>query len=176
MAAPVAIAVYSFAFLILIIYTIDAIVQWRNPREESWKYFSVQVILIICIFIGEVVLVVYNEKEVKPAILHGLQALSLLLSLTIDVRVFPEANSHVLTIDTGYDVFEAIPWSGTPLGLSEIFPMGVLLHESRCVSLVLVGLCLYPAWRSRGKKSYICRCCNYYRSLLSRLLLASSDP
>lgn len=93
MAASVAIAVYSFAFLILIIYTIDAIVQWRNPRGESWKYFSVQVILIICIFKGEVVLVVYNEKEVKPAILHGLQALSLLLSLIIDVRVFPEANS-----------------------------------------------------------------------------------
>jgi hypothetical protein len=72
MAAPVAITVYSFAFLILIIYTIDAIVQWRNPREESWKYFSVQVILIICIFISEVILIIYNEKEVKPAILHGL--------------------------------------------------------------------------------------------------------
>jgi hypothetical protein len=72
MAVPVAIAVYSFAFLILILYTIDAIVQWRNPRGESWKYFSVQVVLIICIFTGEVVLVVYNEKEVKPAILHGL--------------------------------------------------------------------------------------------------------
>jgi hypothetical protein len=111
MAALVAIAVYSFAFLILIIYTTDAIVQWRNPRGESWKYFSVQGILIICIFIGEVVLVVYNEKEVKPAILHGLQALSLLLSLIIDVRVSPEANSCILTIDTGYDVFEALPWS-----------------------------------------------------------------
>jgi hypothetical protein len=175
MAALVAIVVYSFAFLILILYIIDAIVQWRYPRGKSWKYFSVQVILIICIFTGEVILVVYNEKEVKPAILHGLQALSLLLSLTIHVRVFPEANPHVLTIDTGYDGFEAIPWSCTPLGLSEIFPMGILLHESRCVSLVLVGLCLYPAWRSRGKKSYICRYCNYYRSLLSRLLLASSN-
>jgi NADH:ubiquinone oxidoreductase subunit 6 (subunit J) len=98
MAAPVAIAVYSLAFLILILYTIDAFVQWRNPREESWKYFTVQGILIICIFTGEVVLVVYNEKEVKPAILHGLQALSLLLSLIIDVRVFLEANSPVLTI------------------------------------------------------------------------------
>jgi hypothetical protein len=98
MAAPVAIVVYSFAFLILILYTIDAIVQWRNPRGESWTYFSVQVILIICIFISEVVLVIYSAKEVKPAILHSLQALSLLLSLIINVRVFPEANSHVLTI------------------------------------------------------------------------------
>jgi hypothetical protein len=32
MVAPVAIAVYTFAFLISILYTIDAIVQWRNPR------------------------------------------------------------------------------------------------------------------------------------------------
>jgi len=93
MAAPVAMAVYSFAFLILILYTTDAIIQWRNPRGESWKYFSVQGILIICIFTGEVVLIVYNEMEVKPAILHGLQALSLLLSLIIDVRFSPEANS-----------------------------------------------------------------------------------
>jgi hypothetical protein len=72
MAALVAIAVYSFAFLILIIYTIDAIIQWRNPRGKSWKYFSIQGILIICIFTGEVILIVYNEKEVKPVILHGL--------------------------------------------------------------------------------------------------------
>jgi hypothetical protein len=90
MAAPLAIAVYSLAFLILIIYTTDAIVQWRNPREGSWNYFSVQGILITCIFTGEVVLVAYNEKEAKPALLHGLQALSLLLSLIIDVRVSPE--------------------------------------------------------------------------------------
>ena len=93
MAAPVAIAVYMFAFLILVIYTIDTIVQWRNSRERSWKYFSVQVILVIYILLGKVVLVVYNKKEVKPAILHGLQALSLLLSLIINVCIFPEANS-----------------------------------------------------------------------------------
>jgi hypothetical protein len=98
MAAPVAIAVYSLAFLILILYTTDAIVQWRNPRGESWKYFTVQGILIICIFTGEIVLIVYNEKEVKPAILHGLQALSLLLSLIINVRVFLEVNPPILTI------------------------------------------------------------------------------
>ena len=82
----VAMAVYSFAFLILILYTTDAIVQSRNPRGESRKYFLIQGMLIICIFIGEVLLVVYNEKEVKLAILYGLQALSLLLSLIINVN------------------------------------------------------------------------------------------
>ena len=87
MATPIAITVYSFAFLILIVYTIDTLVQWRNPWKDSWRYFSVQVVLIICIFIGDVVFVVYNEKEAKPAILHGIQALSLQLSIIINVRI-----------------------------------------------------------------------------------------
>ena len=54
--------------------------------------------------------------------------------------------------------------------------MGVLVHESRCVSLVLVGLCLYPTWQARRKKSHLCSYYSYYRSLLCRLLLASSAP
>ena len=111
MAAPVAMAVYSFAFLILILYATDAIVQWRNPQGESWKYVSVQGIFVMCIFTGEVVLVVFNEREAKPAILHGLQALSLLLSLIIDVHIPPKRIPRILTTDTGYDVLEALPWS-----------------------------------------------------------------
>ena len=89
------------------------------------------------------------------------------------MRVSPEANSRVLTIDIGYDIFEALPWSYTPLELSEIFPMGVLYYESRCISLILAGLCFYLAWQAQGKKSYLCSYCSYYCSLLSRLLLAS---
>jgi hypothetical protein len=85
-----AIAAYCFVFLILVIYTADAVIQWRNPQERSKKYLFTQLSIIVAFFIAEVVLVVLsqeNPKEVREAMLHSLQGLSLLQSLMMEVSV-----------------------------------------------------------------------------------------
>ncbi|KAF8847681.1 hypothetical protein BDZ45DRAFT_314483 [Acephala macrosclerotiorum] len=85
-----AIAVYCFASLILIVYTADTVVQWRTPQERSGKYLLIQSSIIVAFFIAEVVLVILsqeNPKEARQVMLHGLQGLSLLQSLIIEVRV-----------------------------------------------------------------------------------------
>jgi hypothetical protein len=93
MASPIALAVYLLAFLILIVYTADAFVQWRYRREKSKTYLAVQLVVIISTGAADVVLVILHEREGKEAILHGLQGLSLLQSLVITVCVFHNVNS-----------------------------------------------------------------------------------
>jgi hypothetical protein len=93
MASPIAILAYVLAFLILIIYTVDALIQWHYIREQSKTYLAVQLVLIVCIGAADVALVVLHERDGKEAILHGLQGLSLLQSLAITVCVSHHINS-----------------------------------------------------------------------------------
>ena len=79
-ASPGALATYSFAFLILIVYLVDAIAQWRY-QDRSWKYFCGQIFVTLLFFVSEVILVIYHQKE---ATLHGLQGMCLLQSLIIE--------------------------------------------------------------------------------------------
>ncbi len=79
-----AIAVYCFAFLILVVHTADAVVQWRTPPKRSWRYLLVQLSVILAFFSAEVVLVTLSREK---SVLHGLQGLSLLQSLIIEVRI-----------------------------------------------------------------------------------------
>jgi hypothetical protein len=94
MAPPITIAAYLLAFLILIVYTVDALVQWHYIREESKTYLAVQLVLIVSVGAVDVALVVLHERDGKEAILHGLQGLSLLQSLVITVCVSYHINSY----------------------------------------------------------------------------------
>jgi hypothetical protein len=95
-ASPDAIATYSLAFLILIIYIVDTIVDWYY-HDKSWKYFFGQIFVVLLFVIPEIILVIYDQ-EAKPAILHGLQGMCLLQGLVTEVRVFqvyiPVANNR----------------------------------------------------------------------------------
>lgn len=85
-----AIAVYYLAFLILIIYTADTIVQWRTPQQRSKKYLLIQLSIIVAFLAADVVLVILsleNQKEAKQAVIHGLQGVSLSQSLIMEVCV-----------------------------------------------------------------------------------------
>ncbi|CZT53542.1 uncharacterized protein RSE6_15199 [Rhynchosporium secalis] len=87
MASEDAIAAYCFAFLILIVYTVDAIVQWRHAQDSSRKYLLIQLSIITAFFVNELVLLVVsqqNSEETREAMLRSLQGLSLLQGLVIE--------------------------------------------------------------------------------------------
>jgi hypothetical protein len=75
---------YSLAFLILVVYLLDAVFQWRY-QDKPWKYFYGQILVALLFLIPEVMCVVYHQKEVKTAALHILQGICLLQSLIIEV-------------------------------------------------------------------------------------------
>ena len=108
MTPPITIAAYLLAFLILIVYTADAFVQWRYSQEKSKKYLAIQLVVIIFVGAADVALVVLHERGGKEAVLHGLQGSSLLQSLVITVCTsLPYKFLVLLTIDIGHDSFES---------------------------------------------------------------------
>lgn len=81
-------AVYTLAALVIILYTLDFVVQWRNIRR-SRIYTCLQLFLIGLFIAGDAVLITYNQREAKMSLLYGLQGLSLLQSLILEVRMLP---------------------------------------------------------------------------------------
>jgi hypothetical protein len=158
MTSPIAIVAYLLAFLILIVYTADAFVQWRYLRGKSKKYLAIQLVVIISVGAADVTLVVLHERGAKEAVLHGLQGLSFLQSLVITVCTsLPYKFLVLLTIDIGHASCEGTHRKRTsprlegplPMGLLRLgtFRMGLLPCQPSCVELFLYGHWFYPEWR-----------------------------
>lgn len=139
-------AVYTLAVLVIILYVVDFVVQWRNTRR-SRTYTYLQLFLIGLFIAGDAVILVYNQKEAKMSLLHSLQGLSLLQSLIIEVRILPIQLQFLLKINIGYDVFEAVPWPGQVFGSKESFSLGPLTYLYHHGCLLYWGLYIYLARR-----------------------------
>ncbi|CZR64884.1 uncharacterized protein PAC_14784 [Phialocephala subalpina] len=88
--APVSSSAYCFAPLILLLYTADFVLQWRQSKR-TLNYLGFRLGIVMIFVIGEVVLVIYDQrhqKQVDRVFLSILQGLSLLQCFCIEVTIW----------------------------------------------------------------------------------------
>ncbi|CZT10268.1 uncharacterized protein RAG0_14792 [Rhynchosporium agropyri] len=152
MASTDAITAYCFAFLILIVYTVDAIVQWRHAQDSSRKYLLIQLSIIMAFFVNELVLLVVSQQnleESREAMLHSLQGLSLLQGLVIEAMCVSRLHLGNKSFDLSLSRTRNLPW----LHFSAYFPW--ILCFIYAIAFTLLGAAFVGILQSEDAKGQV---------------------